>query len=125
MSGLNPCDRFMHTFDDADVLYSAVHVVFYPFLISMSPMIQPTHLLGLPAHLRLDQIEITHHLLPLSLAVKTAEAACPLCQQVSHRVHSPYTRTLADLPCELAPFLGQAHLRHYPEQLSTMTTPSP
>lgn len=62
-------------------------------------MIQPTLLLGLPAHLRLDQIEITSQTLILSLAVETAEAACPLCQQVSHRIHSHYTRTLADLPC--------------------------
>ena len=61
-------------------------------------MIQPTHLLGLPAHLRLDQIEITPQALTLSLAVETAEAACSLCQQVSHRVHSHYTRTLVDLP---------------------------
>lgn len=61
-------------------------------------MIQPTHLLGLPAHLRLDQIEIAPQTLILSLAVETAEAVCPLCQQVSQRVHSHYTRTLADLP---------------------------
>lgn len=61
-------------------------------------MIQPTHLLGLPAHLRLNQIEIAPQTLILSLAVETAEAACPLCQQVSHRVHSRYTCTLADLP---------------------------
>jgi hypothetical protein len=62
-------------------------------------MIQPTLLLGLPAHLRLDQIEIAPQTLILSLAVETSEAACPLCQLVSHRVHSHYTRTLADLPC--------------------------
>jgi transposase len=62
-------------------------------------MIQPTLLLGLPAHLRLDQIEITSQTLILSLAVETAEAACPLCQHISHRVHSHYTRTLANLPC--------------------------
>lgn len=62
-------------------------------------MIQSTHLLGLPAHLRLEQIEITPQILTLSLARETPEAACPLCQQVSHRVHSRYTRTLSDLPC--------------------------
>jgi transposase len=62
-------------------------------------MIQPTLLLGLPAHLRLDQIEITPQTLILSLAVETAEAVCPLCQQVSQRVHSHYTRKLQDLPC--------------------------
>jgi transposase len=62
-------------------------------------MIQPTLLLGLPAHFRLEQIEMTLQTLTLSLAVETPEAACPLCQQISHRVHSHYTRTLADLPC--------------------------
>jgi transposase len=62
-------------------------------------MIQPTLLLGLPAHLRVEQIEMTPQTLILSLAVETTGAACPLCQQVSHRVHSHYTRTLQDLPC--------------------------
>lgn len=62
-------------------------------------MIQPTLLLGLPAHLRLEQIEITPSVVILSLAVDTSEAACPLCQQTSSRVHSRYTRTLQDLPC--------------------------
>jgi transposase len=62
-------------------------------------MIQPTLLLDLPTHLRLEQIEMTPSTLILSLAVETSEAACPLCQHLSHRVHSHYTRTLADLPC--------------------------
>lgn len=58
-------------------------------------MIQITHFLGPPAHLRIDQIEITAQVLILSLEVETAEAACPLCQQVSYQIHSHYTRTLA------------------------------
>src|SRR5438874_59090 len=62
-------------------------------------MIQPTLLLGLPARLHVEQIEITPQTLILSLAVETSEAACPLCQQISHRVHSHYTRTLQDLSC--------------------------
>ena len=62
-------------------------------------MIQPTLLLGLPAHLRLEQIEMTPQALILSLAIETVEAPCPFCQQISHRVHSHYTRTLQDLPC--------------------------
>jgi len=62
-------------------------------------MIQPILLLGLPAHLRLEQIEIASQLLTLSLAVDTSQAACPLCQQDAHRIHSHYTRTLQDLPC--------------------------
>ncbi len=55
-------------------------------------MTQPTLLLGLPAHLHLEQIKITPQTLILSLAVETSEAACPLCQQTSQRVHSHYTR---------------------------------
>jgi transposase len=62
-------------------------------------MIQPTHLLGLPTRVRLDQIEIAQQTLLLSLTMETSEAACPLCQQISHRVHSHYARTLQDLPC--------------------------
>jgi transposase len=61
-------------------------------------MIQPPFFLGLPAHFRLDQTEITPQTLVMSFATETTEAACP-CQQVSHRVHSHYTRTLQDLPC--------------------------
>lgn len=33
----------------------------------------------------------------------TKEAKCPLCQQVAHRVHSNYVRSLADLPCSGKP----------------------
>jgi len=62
-------------------------------------MIQPTLLLGLPGHLCLEQIEISSQTLTLSLAVGTSEAVCPPCQHPSHRIHSHYTRTLADLPC--------------------------
>jgi transposase len=62
-------------------------------------MIQPSFFLGLPASFRLDQIEITSQTLIISLATESTEAACPLCQQVSHRVHRHYTRTLQDLPC--------------------------
>src|SRR3989440_573584 len=38
-------------------------------------------------------------MLILSLAVEASQAACPLCQHSTHRVHSHYTRTLQDLPC--------------------------
>ena len=62
-------------------------------------MIQPTLLLDLPTRLRVEQIDMTPHLLRLSLAMDVSEAVCPLCQQVSQRVHSHYTRTLADVPC--------------------------
>ncbi len=62
-------------------------------------MIQPTLLFGLPTHVRVEQIAITPSVVMLSLAVDTLEAACPLCQHASSRVHSRSTRTLQDLPC--------------------------
>lgn len=34
------------------------------------------------------------------LTAEQAAACCPLCDQPSRRVHSRYTRTLADLPCQ-------------------------
>ena len=61
-------------------------------------MIQPPLFLGLPARVCLDQIEIAQQTLIFSLEMETAEATCPLCQHVSHRVHSHYARTLQDLP---------------------------
>jgi transposase len=61
-------------------------------------MIQPTLLLGLPAHMRLEQIEIAEQMIILSLFLETSAAACPLCQQPARRVHSYYVRTLQDLP---------------------------
>ena len=51
--------------------------------------------------LRLDGYEMAmgdHHL-TLNLTSTQTKAACPICDQSSHRIHSHYTRTLADLPC--------------------------
>src|SRR5947209_18886198 len=47
----------------------------------------------------IEPIEITAHTLTLSLAPETSEAACPLCEHPSQRVHSRYQRMLQDLPC--------------------------
>ena len=51
--------------------------------------------------LRLDSYEVlpSEHQLRLNLTSTQTEVACPLCGQLSHRVHSRYERTLADLPC--------------------------
>jgi len=46
-------------------------------------------------------IEVNDQLRLITATARTAapEAACPLCHQTSQRVHSHYSRTLADLPC--------------------------
>ncbi|KPQ32253.1 MAG: zinc-finger of transposase IS204/IS1001/IS1096/IS1165/Transposase, partial [Phormidesmis priestleyi Ana] len=51
--------------------------------------------------LHLDSYDLlpSEHRLTLNLRSTQIPAACPLCGQPSHRVHSRYDRTLADLPC--------------------------
>lgn len=89
----------MHTFDDAVVIYWGSKCPFILISRCIPIMIQPTLLLGLPAHMCLEQIEIAEQMMILSLFLETSEAACPLCQQMARRVHSHYVRTLQDLPC--------------------------
>jgi len=40
-------------------------------------------------------------------------ARCPLCRRRSKRVHSRYTRTLADLPCGAAGVILHLHTRRF------------
>lgn len=59
---------------------------------------QPQHLLADPASIRLQKI--IQHPSSLTLVVVTtrAQAECPRCHRPSSRVHSYYTRQVADLP---------------------------
>ena len=41
--------------------------------------------------------EVTHQITLIASSTKTT-AQCPLCQQLTHRVHSRYSRKLTDLP---------------------------
>lgn len=51
--------------------------------------------------LHLDSYDLLpdEHRLTLNLTSTQTQAASPICDQPSHRVHSRYERTLADLPC--------------------------
>jgi hypothetical protein len=53
---------------------------------------------SIPSGLLLEHALLTADTLTLVLKNTTATAACPLCGQPSHRVHSRYQRKLADLP---------------------------
>lgn len=57
-------------------------------------------LLLLPPYLGLDgwQIESTTTHINLTIVSKGASAECPICHQGTHRIHSHYERTVADLP---------------------------
>lgn len=61
----------------------------------MAPL---TNLLELPQSC-IQQVEVTPHLITLTLSMKTTEAPCPLCERPSRRVHRRYQRTLQDLAC--------------------------
>ena len=59
---------------------------------------QPQHLLADPTSIRLEKI--IQHPSSLTLVVRATQlqAECPRCHRPSSRVHSYYTRTVADLP---------------------------
>jgi transposase len=54
-----------------------------------------------PCLLELMSMEVDDALKLITATATTtaSEAACPLCQHPSHRIHSHYRRTLTDLPC--------------------------
>ena len=55
--------------------------------------------LQFPVNLVITDVQVRSATLTLQVACDTPTAPCPLCQQLSDRVHSRYTRTVADLPC--------------------------
>jgi transposase len=60
--------------------------------------INPSSFLPHLKGLRFDQIEVSEHRITLTVTAIRATAACPLYQHRSKKVHSSYTRTVADLP---------------------------
>jgi transposase len=56
-------------------------------------------LLSLPEGFEVTNIERTDGILTISAVSTQKSACCPLCSSAATRVHSSYTRTLADLPC--------------------------
>jgi len=59
-----------------------------------------TTLFSLPAHLLVEDVLIENQVLTLIITSTLAEMPCPECRQPTKRIHSRYTRTLADLPCQ-------------------------
>ncbi len=58
----------------------------------------PLELFAAPAGSRLVRAVLDGHTLTVVLATTASTAPCPLCGSDARRVHSPYTRRLADLP---------------------------
>jgi transposase len=56
-------------------------------------------LLSLPKGLEVTNIEVTNGVLTISVVSTQRSVCCPLCSSPATRMHSHYTRTVADLPC--------------------------
>lgn len=55
--------------------------------------------LALPAGLEVTALEVLENVLTLTAVSTQVRPACPLCETPALRVHSRYTRQVADLPC--------------------------
>ncbi len=54
---------------------------------------------GLPENMAITSVHPTALILTIDLACSDPTACCPLCHQISERVHSKYQRIVADVPC--------------------------
>src|SRR5215212_11663963 len=63
--------------------------------------------------LELKRLEISQHHLTLFVSTTATRVQCPVCSCVSDRVHSHYTRTLADLPWHGLPVTLRLRIRRF------------
>ncbi len=63
--------------------------------------------------MRIENVALDGHKVTLTVAVKGANARCPLCQHRSIRVHSRYQRTVADLPVSGREVVVVAQVRRF------------
>jgi transposase len=75
-------------------------------------MLVPNHLV-IPESLAITALEFTEERIVIHARVASATACCPSCSTPSHRVHSHYTRTLADLPWAGLPVSFQVVVRRF------------
>jgi transposase len=72
-----------------------------------------TQLLLLPADMHVEEVLIDKNCLMLVLSSTQLTATCPHCSQLSARVHSRYTRTLVDLPCQERAVVLRVRVRRF------------
>ena len=70
-------------------------------------------LLADPEAIRLEKIVSAKSSLTLAVKATRAEAECPLCRRPSTRVHSHYTRSVADLPWHGVAVRLRLHTRRF------------
>src|SRR5438552_1184575 len=65
------------------------------------------------AALHLQRIVLDEDQITLMVMTTSSEACCPTCAQPAGRVHSRYTRTVADLPAAARPVRWHLHCRRF------------
>lgn len=73
----------------------------------------PATLLPDPTHLHLMHLEATATAITAVVSPTAASAVCPLCGHPAVRVHSRYTRSVADVPWHGVPFRLRLHVRRF------------
>ena len=86
-----------------------VIMAFLPALIA----IFATQFLLLPADLHVEEVLLEKNRLMLVLSSTQLTAACPHCSSLSAHVHSHYTRTLVDLPCQERAVVLRVQVRRF------------
>ena len=72
-----------------------------------------TQFLLLPADMQVEEVSIDKNRLLLMLSSTQLTATCPYCSSLSARVHSHYTRTLVDLPCQERAVVLRVQVRRF------------
>ncbi len=72
-----------------------------------------TTLFRLPPGMRLLTVILEPAALIVEAAARRGRSPCPSCQTLSDRVHSHYTRTVADLPCCGRHVILRLHVRKW------------
>jgi transposase len=67
----------------------------------------------IPDRLHVEVLSFDGGLLTISGCLRSSEARCPMCGEPSRRVHSRYTRTLADLPWSGTPVRLRFRVRKF------------
>ena len=69
--------------------------------------------LALPEGLEVTNIEVIDGVLTISAVSTQTSVCCPLCSSVGTRMHSHYTRTIADVPCAGRPLRLLVQVRKF------------
>ena len=72
-----------------------------------------TEFLLLPADMQVDEVMLDKNRLMLVLSSTQVTASYPYCSSLSARVHSRYTRTLVDLPCQERAVVLRVQVRRF------------